>query len=410
MVHLFTIDFFTKFPSSTSRRGDYSALPTDKYLDDELNPTISSNSSWHLSRALNQRRTLIAGFITFLSTTIALTIILLRSPPYSPLDHYQNLNTLPLVPSSPVLSSATPPPEACAIVSTMYSDSYAIALAVLGHSIQSSNTTGRLVLPYLPNRISQQGLCIVRSAGWEPLPIPYIPAPNSGEGTTGRFIDQYTKLNIWSLDKQGFQRVVYLDGDTLVRKSFDELWKLPFDFAAVPDVYGDKQGFTLNFNAGVLAIRPSSTTLDVILDKIKDAKYPRQEAEQAYLNQFYSSSAVRLPYAYNANLAIKTRSKALWDGLKKEMRIVHFTLNKPFLSQDPNVVSSVIPTPEEQRAIVEHAKTRNRGLFEEEVGWWGDAFEAMMRSEVGQKMKACYELEAVGVPQMQVKGYRNSES
>ncbi|TFK62354.1 nucleotide-diphospho-sugar transferase [Pluteus cervinus] len=393
-------DFMKRSPTSPSE--GYILLPVDQYPDGQ--PAIPPlNSSWRLSKAWNQHRIQIAGFVTLLSSTIALAVILLRSAPYIPLDHYQNLNTLPLVPSSPILSSATPPPEACAIVSTMYSDSYAIALAVLGHSIQSSNTTGRLVLPYLPNRISQQGLCIVRSAGWEPLPIPYIPAPNSGEGTMGRFIDQYTKLNIWSLDKQGFQRVVYLDGDTLVRKSFDELWDLPWDFAAVPDVYVDQRGFTINFNAGVLAIRPSSATLDIILGKLEEAKYPRHEAEQAYLNQFYSSSAVRLPYAYNANLAIKTRSKALWEGLKEDMRIVHYTLNKPFLDQDPSVVSLVIPTPKEQRAIVGRAKTKYGGLFEEEVGWWGDAFEEMMRSEVGKTLSACYELDGVGEPQTEMK-------
>ena len=34
---------------------------------------------------------------------------------------------------------------------------------------------------------------------------------------------------------------------------------------------------------------------------------------------------MRLPYAYNANLAIKKRSLAPWDALKGEMRVVHYT-------------------------------------------------------------------------------------
>ena len=54
-------------------------------------------------------------------------------------------------------------------------------------------------------------------------------------------------------------------------------------------------------------------------------KYPLGEADQAFLNLYFASAVVRLPYAYNANLAIKKRSLAPWDALKGEMRVVHYT-------------------------------------------------------------------------------------
>jgi glycogenin glucosyltransferase len=242
-------------------------------------------------------------------------------------------------------------------------------------------------LPYLEDRISDEALCITREAGWEPIAVPFIRPPHNGKGIHYRFYDQYTKLNIWALDKHGIQRAVYLDADTLVRKNFDELFDIPFNFAAVPDVYGDKRGFTIGFNAGVLAFHPSSAVLDVMKERIETADFPPEQAEQAFLNAFYATNALRLPYAYNANLAVKGRSPAMWEGLKDEMRVVHYTLVKPFIYE--NQGSTKILTEEGQRgAILEAAKQRN-GMFAEEVRWWGEVYNEMMENMRG-KINKCY--------------------
>lgn len=147
-----------------------------------------------------------------------------------------------------------------AVVSSLYSDDFAIAVAVVGHSTRSVNVSARLLLPYLEKKVSEKALCIARATGWEPYPVPSVPPPHGGKGIHPRFGDQYTKLNIWKLDQMGIDSAVYLDADTLVRRNFEELFDNPFNFAAVPDVYGagDPRGFSLTFNAGVLAYRPSS--------------------------------------------------------------------------------------------------------------------------------------------------------
>lgn len=219
--------------------------------------------------------------------------------------------------------------------------------------------------------------------------MPFISPPHDGRGINHRFDDQYTKLNIWGLDEMGVKRAVYLDADTLVRQNFDELFDSPYDFAAVPDVYepSDHRGFTISFNAGVIAFRTSTEVLNEMKRKLETAVYPPSEAEQAFLNVFYSASALRLPYAYNANLAIKTRSATMWESLKKEMRIVHFTLVKPFLI-DFTPESNHILTFDKQRTVIEEAEGRYGGLYVEEVGWWKDAFEAMVRDH-GDQIEGC---------------------
>ncbi|EIM86272.1 glycosyltransferase family 8 protein, partial [Stereum hirsutum FP-91666 SS1] len=255
-----------------------------------------------------------------------------------------------------------------AVVTSLYTNAYAIPVATLGHSLTTANVTARKILLYLPHKTTPQALCVARAGGWQPHAVPFIPPPHhESQGIGERFGDQYTKLNLWGLDELGVKAAVYLDGDTLVRKGFDELFGMPFEFAAVPDVFPDKRGFILGFNAGVLFLRPSSDTLRHMKRTLDSGtvKYPPGEAEQAFLNLYYGPDAVRLPYVYNANLAIKNRNEEVWEAMKDEIRVVHYTSPKPFPFR-----GGKMSTREEIERDIGNGKKAFGGLFEEEVGWW----------------------------------------
>jgi glycogenin glucosyltransferase len=195
--------------------------------------------------------------------------------------------------------------------------------------------------------------------------VPFIPPPHNGQGIHHRFKNQYTKLNIWSFDKLGIDSLVYLDADTLVRRNFDELFDSPFNFAAVPDVYGagDPRGFSITFNAGVLALRPSTAVLQDMIRKTRTAEYPLKQAEQAFLNLYFGGKALRLLYAYN------------------------YTAVKPFL--DDSRPSTAILAPEELHNIMRQASGQKSGFYANEVGWWWEVYERMMRDK-GSEINACY--------------------
>ncbi|KAF9494072.1 nucleotide-diphospho-sugar transferase [Pleurotus eryngii] len=214
----------------------------------------------------------------------------------------------------------------------LYSNNYAISTAVLAHSVRSVNSTARLILLYIDGQVSEEAPRMSRAAGWELLAVPRIAPPEGGKG---------------GLDKHGIDRLVYLDADALVRRNFDELFDLPFNFAAVPDVYGpdNVRGFSLTFNAGVMAIQTSSAVLEHMKKKIGTARYPIGQAEYAFLNLYFGAKAVRLPYIYNALLSIKKRSLAVWDELKSDLSVVHYTNRKPFLLESQP--GEKILTPEE---------------------------------------------------------------
>ena len=55
------------------------------------------------------------------------------------------------------------------------------------------------------------------------------------------------------------------------------------------------------------------------------ARYPRGFAEQALLNVFFAADMLRLPFTYNGNITIKDRTPAMWEGIRDDMRIIHYT-------------------------------------------------------------------------------------
>ncbi|KAJ7284174.1 glycosyltransferase family 8 protein [Mycena rebaudengoi] len=297
--------------------------------------------------------------------------------PYNPLDDYQNLNIAPII----VENWEDSPPSRRAVVSALFSDGFALAVAVAGHSTHSANVSARLLLPYLENQVSEKALCLTRAVGWEPYAVPLIRPPHGGRGIHPRFKDLYTKLNIWALDKKGIDRAVFLDADTLVRRNFEELFESPFSFAAAPDVYGagDARGFSLTFNSGVMAFTPSSRVLAGMLGVLEEAAYPPKQADQGFLNHYFGGTAMRLPYVYNANLSIKARSPVLWERLKNEMRVVHYTGVKPFLHD--TVPEDVVLSLAQVEEAMTQAEARGGGLFVEEVRWWREAYERMMQRE-----------------------------
>ena len=210
--------------------------------------------------------------------------------------------------------------------------------------------------------------------------------PHRGNGTHLTFVDQYTKLTIWTLDKIGIKTAVYLDADTIVRRNFDELWNLPFEFGAVPDIWIGNPGFTAGFNAGILFFHPSTRIFEDMVSKLETTDFRLKDAEQSYLNHYFGAESVRLPYAYGGNLAIKERSPEMWKAMQADMRIVHYTVVKPFDSEtkcpDGMCDQTLVYDLKKQEVWLEKANTKWGGHFAPELTWWEDSFNSVM-GEIG---------------------------
>lgn len=150
----------------------------------------------------------------------------------------------------------------------------------------------------------------------------------------------FNKLHLWD---SSYDKVIYLDADCLVTKCIDHLFALPCDFAAgssfvmkysannlVDAVYSQEK-----FQAGVLVIRPDK---DVFVDlmKLKDQVYcPEDPSDQGFLNYYYRTKWYRLDPSYNATRRVYMAARPLWDKMKDNIHVIHFTLEEPWLKSVP---------------------------------------------------------------------------
>ena len=233
-----------------------------------------------------------------------------------------------------------PGPEERAVATTLYSEAFASGALALGHSLRSVNTSARRILLYYPDRLTIRTLCHLQTNGWELHPVTHRSDQDERD----------LKFRLWTLDSIGIKSVVYLESDSLVRRNFDELWSLPFAFAAVPDVYEDNRGFPLAFSAGMMLLRASSTIHDDMQSKISVMDRKRPVGFQTFLNMYFAAQVLMLPCIYNADLAIKQRSPALWSSITDHTRIVRYAAARPFFEE------------ERRRAV--------KGIWATEMEWW----------------------------------------
>ncbi|KAK0568478.1 glycogenin glucosyltransferase [Tilletia horrida] len=94
-----------------------------------------------------------------------------------------------------------------------------------------------------------------------------------------------TKLHAWRLTQ--YEKVVFLDADTLVLQSLSHLFDLPTEFAAAPDI-----GWPDAFNSGVLVLKPSQQTFSDI--RAFAAVHGSWDgADQGLLNEYYGGERGR---------------------------------------------------------------------------------------------------------------------
>ncbi|THU94321.1 hypothetical protein K435DRAFT_900510, partial [Dendrothele bispora CBS 962.96] len=98
------------------------------------------------------------------------------------------------------------------------------------------NIDARLILPYSRPQVSSNPVRVTKTASREPHAVPLLPQLITGEASMP-FRDRYTKLRIRSLGKEpGIDSAVYFDTDALVLRNSKELFAIPLEFGATPDI------------------------------------------------------------------------------------------------------------------------------------------------------------------------------
>lgn len=134
-----------------------------------------------------------------------------------------------------------------------------------------------------------------------------------------------------------FDSIVYLDCDTAVLGDLSHLhelvmepWRTGFEFATATDNWFGT--YIYKFNAGVLVLHPSTLVFQELMRTYRiPGNYLPAMAEQEFLNQFFRLRYLELPTTYNMNMALYSSKPDLWEVLRPNFKVVHFTIRKPFM-------------------------------------------------------------------------------
>jgi glycogenin glucosyltransferase len=210
-------------------------------------------------------------------------------------------------------------------------DDYVPGVEALGNSLHATGTEVPAIVLVTPS-VSPAAREQVAARGWEVREVQPIanPVPDT-QHLFARFANVFTKLRAWELS--GVDKAVFLDADTIVVRNIDDLFERP-RFAAAPDFFLPDR-----FNSGVMVLEPSADTFQAMLDRLgSEPSY--DGGDQGFLNRFYPDwwampVAHRLPPGYNLHhfvFQFLSAHPSLRAALEQEVRIVHYTLQKPWMA------------------------------------------------------------------------------
>lgn len=141
-------------------------------------------------------------------------------------------------------------------------------------------------------------------------------------------LDNFVKLRLWQLTE--YEKVVFLDADTLALADLDPLFDYP-EFAAAPNVYESLADFT-RLNSGVFVARPSLATFEAMLTALDTPGAFWRRTDQSFLQSFFPRWH-GLPVYCNLLQYVWFNLPELWDWAS--IRVLHYQYEKPWQPNHP---------------------------------------------------------------------------
>jgi len=214
-------------------------------------------------------------------------------------------------------------------VTLVTNDNYAMGAMILGTSLRLSKTNRRLIC-----MISEQ----VSQAAKDELQMLFdhvvrVTVLESGDEKRLNLLGRpelgvtVTKIQAWRLTE--YEKLLFLDADTMVMQNIDHVFDRQTHFAAAPDI-----GWPDCFNSGVFLFAPSVKTHQELLQKLETVG-SFDGGDQGLLNQYFhnwlSIQDGRLPFLYNVVSNAVYSYKPAYAHYKNDIKVFHFIgPNKPW--------------------------------------------------------------------------------
>lgn len=232
------------------------------------------------------------------------------------------------------------PPTVCsetnrdeAYVTLLYGDEFLLGVRVLGKSIRGTGSRKDMVA-LVSDGVSDYAKMLLKADGWIVEMISLLANPNSVRPT--RFWGVYTKLKIFNMTN--YKKVVYLDADTIVVKSIEDLFKCGKFCANLKH--------SERLNSGVMVVEPSAEVFNDMMRQVNTLP-SYTGGDQGFLNSYYKGFAnahvfepnlpedvrksrpvpemERLSTLYNADVGLYMLANK-WMVDEKDLHVIHYTL------------------------------------------------------------------------------------
>eukprot|EP01064_Diplonema_japonicum_P025597 TRINITY_DN36_c5_g1_i1.p1 TRINITY_DN36_c5_g1~~TRINITY_DN36_c5_g1_i1.p1 ORF type:complete len:315 (+),score=61.06 TRINITY_DN36_c5_g1_i1:81-1025(+) len=173
----------------------------------------------------------------------------------------------------------------------------------------------------------------LKAEGWGICVVNRLPPPDE-EATFKHFRDQFTKFALWEMAE--LDTILYLDADTYIVGDITPLLTTKLEgkkMGAGRDFMKNRGGWVDTFNMGVFLIHPNTADYNELITYHRGDRpleYNKHWSEQAFLNALWKDKWYDLGFEHNANLALYTEDPAFWKSRQNHIRVVHYTMRKPW--------------------------------------------------------------------------------
>eukprot|EP00927_Polykrikos_kofoidii_P055510 TRINITY_DN49754_c0_g1_i1.p1 TRINITY_DN49754_c0_g1~~TRINITY_DN49754_c0_g1_i1.p1 ORF type:complete len:625 (-),score=80.82 TRINITY_DN49754_c0_g1_i1:95-1900(-) len=249
-----------------------------------------------------------------------------------------------------------------AYASLLYGKSprYVLGALALGQSLEDSRTPYDRVLLHTAD-VSVESRQLL-SMFWILVEVTYVQSaadlhPSSDKA---RFRDVFTKFHIFNPDALQYDRVVFLDLDTLVLKNSDALFGVRAP-AAMRNVknqgrehafsrHGERMKAETSFvNAGTMVVAPSRMLFDLIVADVAEPDpewhFPSWSPEQAYLSRILAGEWSQVSQLYNLEVQLHSGVPltSTWEqALAEDVVVAHFSGSPKVWDAPPDRVVPVV--------------------------------------------------------------------
>ena len=143
-------------------------------------------------------------------------------------------------------------------------------------------------------------------------------------------LDNFCKLRLWQFTD--YERLVFLDADTLMIRPCDRLFSYP-EFSAAANLYESLSDFH-RMNSGVFVARPCEKTYGQMIAQLDAPQAFWRRTDQTFLETFFPDWH-GLPYIYNCLQYVYFNLPALWSW--DQIKLIHYQYEKPWQHDHPKV-------------------------------------------------------------------------